>query len=79
MAGAALSTLTNKKFHPCKLSGVLGQLCAWGQQLWAQAGSVIWVGGCCVCYHCSLPLQSPLQICLQPLSGLGAADKEGGE
>lgn len=48
MAGAALSTPTNKEFHPCKLSGVLGQaeepvqLCAWGQQLWAQSGSGIW-------------------------------------
>lgn len=85
MSGWCCPFNTNKDFHPRKLSGMPGQaeelveLCAWGRQLWAQAGGVIWVGVRRVCYRHSLPLQSPLQICLQPFSGLGAANKEGGE
>lgn len=85
MSGWCCPSNTNKQGIPSLLSvwacGGKWRSCAVvcrGRPLWAQAGSVAWLWAG-VCYHCSLPLQSPLQICLQPLSGLGAADKEGGE
>lgn len=63
-----------------RISILVSLVTCWGK-LRSQRNCVPGGKGCdlCVCYHRCLPLQSPLQICLQPLSGLGAANKEGGE